>query len=158
MFIDSGVDFISDIKSVRQELHWIKLTSLLVGKGYHVLSLESLEKSKGLRNDDGDFNLMAFLFVRIKLTFLWKSYHFLGRDKTSMAQRKEFGDQYLVLALKQSMEYVDTFNRQMWFWEPVQRKETNLFDREAFEEAWKNALFIIFGWIWSLLPYTSIVT
>ena len=138
MFIDSGVDFISDIKSVRQDLTFDQLTSLLVGKGYHVLSLESLEKSKGLRNDDGDFNLMAFLLsdqsdVSVKVV------RFLGRDKTSMAQRKEFGNQCLVLALKQSMEYVDALNETNVILGTGARKETNLFDREALEEAWKNA-------------------
>lgn len=138
MFIDSGVDFLSDIKSVQQDLTFEQFSSLLAGKGYHVPSLKALEKSKGLRNMDGDFNLMAFLLsdqsdVSVKVV------RFSGNDKTSMAQRKEFGNQCLVLALKQSMEYVDALNETNVTLGNGSRKDVHLFNQEAFEEAWKNA-------------------
>ena len=87
---------------------------------------------------DGDFNLMAFLLsdqsdVSVKVV------RFSGNDKTSMAQRKEFGNQCLVLALKQSMEYVDALNETNVTLGNGSRKDVHLFNQEAFEEAWKNA-------------------
>lgn len=139
MFIHSGVDFIRDIDAVRQDLTFEQLTGLLISKNYHIVSRSALETSKGLRNSKGHYNLMAFLLsdqsdVSIKVV------RFSGTRKTSMAQRKEFGNKCLVLALKQSMEYVESLNETNVILGHGARKETPLFDKEAFEEAWKNAV------------------
>lgn len=138
MFTGAGFDFISEIESTRQDLTFEKLTSILISKGYHVVSTSALVKSKGLKNGDGKYNIMAFILsdqsdISIKVV------RFAGADKTSMSQRTEFGNQCLLLALQQAMGYVETLNETNVVLGKAGRKDTHLFDNEAFEEAWKNA-------------------
>lgn len=138
MFTGAGFDFISEIESTRQDLTFEKLTSILISKGYHVVSTSALVKSKGLKNGEGKYNIMAFILsdqsdISIKVV------RFAGADKTSMSQRTEFGNQCLLLALQQAMDYVEILNETNVALGKAGRKDTHLFDNEAFEEAWKNA-------------------
>lgn len=139
MFTGAGFDFISEIESTRQDLTFEKFTSILVSKGYHVLSTSSLVKAKGLKNSEGKYNIMAFILsdqsnVSIKVV------RFAGIDKTSMSQRTEFGNQCLLLALQQAMDYVEALNEtNVDLGKADGRRDTHLFDAESFEEAWKNA-------------------
>lgn len=139
MFTGSGFDFISEIESTRQDLTFEKFTSILVSKGYHVLSTSSLVKAKGLKNSEGKYNIMAFLLsdqsnVSIKVV------RFSGIDKTSLSQRTEFGNQCLLLALQQAMDYVEALNEtNVDLGKADGRRDKHLFDAESFEEAWKNA-------------------
>lgn len=139
MFTGAGFDFISEIESTRQDLTFEKFTSILVSKGYHVLSTSSLVKAKGLKNSEGKYNIMAFILsdqsnVSIKVV------RFAGIDKTSMSQRTEFGNQCLLLALQQAMDYVESLNEtNVDLGKADGRRDTHLFDAESFEEAWKNA-------------------
>ncbi len=139
MFIGAGFDFISEIESTRQDLTFEKFTSILVSKGYHVFSTSSLVKAKGLKNSEGKYNIMAFILsdqsnVSIKVV------RFVGTDKTSMSQRTEFGNQCLLFALQQAMDYVETLNEtNVDLGKGDGRRDKHLFDTESFEEAWKNA-------------------
>ncbi len=138
MFTGAGFDFVAEIESTRQDLTFEKLTSILVSKGYHIASTSALVKSKNLKNSDGKYNIMAFVLsdqsdISIKVV------RFAGIDKTSMAQRTEFGNQCLLFALQQAMDYVETLNETNVILGKEGRKDTHLFDSEAFEEAWKNA-------------------
>lgn len=138
MFQGSGADLITEMKSPNQELSFEQFVSLLTAKGYHVTSLQSLTKSKGLVNSEGEYNLMSFILsdqsdVSIKVV------RFSGLDKTSMAQRNEFGGKCLLVSLQQAMDYVESLNETNVVLGHGARRETPLFDNEAFEEAWKNA-------------------
>lgn len=138
MFTGAGFDFISEIESSRQDLTFEQLIAILVSKGYHIMSTSALVKSKGLKNADGKYNIMAFILsdqseVSIKVV------RFSGKDKTSISQRTEFGSQCLLIALQQVMSYVESLNETNVVLGGRGRKDTNLFDAEAFEEAWKNA-------------------
>ncbi len=139
MFIGAGFDFISEIESTRQDLTFEKFTSILVSKEYHVFSTSSLVKAKGLKNSEGKYNIMAFILsdqsnVSIKVV------RFVGTDKTSMSQRTEFGNQCLLFALQQAMDYVETLNEtNVDLGKGDGRRDKHLFDTESFEEAWKNA-------------------
>ena len=138
MFTGAGFDFIGEIESARQDLTFEKLTSILVSKGYHVVSTSALVKAKGLKNSDGKYNIMASILsdqsdISIKVV------RFAGVDKTSMSQRTDFGNQCLLLALQQAMDYVEMLNETNVVLGKDGRKDTYLFDNEAFEEAWKNA-------------------
>ncbi len=139
MFTGAGFDFISEIESTRQDLTFEKFVAIMLSKGYHVLSTSSLVKAKGLKNSEGKYNIMAFILsdqsnVSIKVV------RFAGEDKTSMAQRTEFGNRCLLLSLQQAMDYVETLNEtNVDLGKADGRRDTYLFDTEAFEEAWKNA-------------------
>ncbi len=138
MFTGAGFDFISEIESSKQDLTFEQLTTILVSKGYHVMSTNALVKSKGLKNSDGKYNIMASILsdqsdVSIKVV------RFTGKDKTSISQRTDFGNRCLLIALQQAMNYVESLNETNVILGSNGRKDTNLFDAEAFEEAWKNA-------------------
>lgn len=138
MFTGAGFDFISEIESSRQDLTFEKLTSILVSKGFHINSTSALVKSKGLKNSDDKYNIMSMILsdqsnVSIKVV------RFTGTDKTSISQRKEFGNQCLLIALQQAMDYVEALNETNVIMLHGRRKDTHLFDNEALEEAWKNA-------------------
>lgn len=139
MFTGAGFDFISEIESTRQDLTFEKFTSILVSKGYHVLSTSSLVKAKGLKNSEGKYNIMAFI-LSDQSNVSMKVVRFAGIDKTSMFQRTEFGNQCLLLALQQAMDYVEALNEtNVDLGKADGRRDTHLFDAESFEEAWKNA-------------------
>lgn len=138
MFQGSGADLISEMESTRQDLTFEQLVSLFASKGYHITSLESFSRSKGLLNSEGRYNLMALLLsdqsnVSIKVV------RFSGTDKTAMSQRKDFGNQCLIIALQQAMDYVETLNETNVVLGRGARRDTPLFDVASFEEAWKNA-------------------
>lgn len=139
MFTGAGFDFISEIESTRQDLTFEKFASILVSKGYHVLSNSSLVKAKGLKNSEGKYNVMAFI-LSDQSNISIKVVRFAGVDKTSMAQRTEFGNQCLLLALQQAMDYVEALNETNVDLEKKSgKRDLYLFDTESFEEAWKNA-------------------
>lgn len=139
MFTGAGFDFISEIESTRQDLTFEKFASILVSKGYHVLSNSSLVKAKGLKNGEGKYNIMAFI-LSDQSNLSIKVVRFAGVDKTSMAQRTEFGNQCLLLALQQAMDYVEALNETNVDLEKKSgKRDQYLFDTESFQEAWKNA-------------------
>lgn len=139
MFTGAGFDFISEIESTRQDLTFEKFASILVSKGYHVLSTSSLVKAKGLKNTEGKYNIMAFI-LSDQSNISIKVVRFAGVDKTSMAQRTEFGNQCLLLALQQAMDYVEALNETNVDLEKKSgKRDLYLFDTESFQEAWKNA-------------------
>lgn len=138
MFTGAGFDFISEIESTRQDLTFEKLTSILASKGYHIVSTSALVKSKGLKNSEGKYNIMASILSDQSAASI-KVVRFAGTDKTSMSQRTEFGNQCLLIALQQAMDYVETLNETNVTLGKNGRTDTHLFDNEAFQEAWKNA-------------------
>lgn len=139
MFPRADFDFISEIKSTRQDLTFEKFASILVSKGYHGLSTSSLVKAKGLKNSEGKYNIMAFI-LSDQSNISIKVVRFAGVDKTSMAQRTEFGNQCLLLALQQAMDYVEALNETNVDLEKKSgKRDLYLFDTESFQEAWKNA-------------------
>ena len=83
MFPRADFDFISEIKSTRQDLTFEKFASILVSKGYHVLSTSSLVKEKGLKNSAGKYNIMAFI-LSDQSNISIKVVRFDGIDKTEV--------------------------------------------------------------------------
>ncbi len=138
MFVGAGFDFITEIESKRQDLTFEKLTTLLLSKGFHIVSTSALIKSKGLKNSDGKYNIMASILSDQSDVSL-KVVRFAGVDKVAIAQRKEFGNQCLLIALQQAMDYVEMLNETNVVLGRNGRIDTHLFSNEAFEEAWKNA-------------------
>lgn len=95
-------------------------------------------KNYGLKNDEGKFNLMAYLLsdqnnVSIKVV------KFEGTDKSTMSERTDFGSQCLLRSVQEVLEYVKVNNAVKVDLSGGIRKETPLLDYEAFREAWINA-------------------
>ncbi len=151
MFTGAGFDFISEIQSTRQDLTFEKFASILVTKGYHVLSTTSLVKAKGLKNSEGKYNIMAFI-LSDQSNLSIKVVRFAGVDKTLMAQYTEFRNQCLLLVMQKAMDFVEALNETKVDLEKKSgKKDLYLFDTESFEEAWKNAC-VHYSWVDMISP------
>ena len=68
-----------------------------------------------------------------------KVVRFLGKDKTQMYSRDEFGYQCLLVAMKKALEFVLPYNETKVDLSHPVREEIKLFDEDCLREAWYNA-------------------
>ena len=138
MLTTSETDIIRRIPSEDQDLTFNQFDSFMSKYGIHTESSISFHKNYGLKNDEGKFNLMAYLLsdqnnVSIKVV------KFEGTDKSTMSERTDFGSQCLLRSVQEVLEYVKVNNAVKVDLSGGIRKETPLLDYEAFREAWINA-------------------
>lgn len=138
MLTTSETDIIRRIPSEDQDLTFNQFDSFMSKYGIHTGSSISFHKNYGLKNDEGKFNLMAYLLsdqnnVSIKVV------KFEGTDKSTMSERTDFGSQCLLRSVQEVLEYVKVNNAVKVDLSGGIRKETPLLDYEAFREAWINA-------------------
>ena len=130
-------DVITSIEAPRQDLSFSKLKIAFVEKGLSV-DQQTFEQNEGLRNEQGKYNLMAYLLadendISIKVVV------FGGKDKTSISMRNEYGGKCLVYAMDQVMNYIESINETKVTLGGSRRKEEKMFDFPSFKEAWQNA-------------------
>ena len=138
MLTTSETDIIRRIPSEDQDLTFNQFDSFMSKYGIHTGSSISFHKNYGLKNDEGKFNLMAYLLsdqnnVSIKVV------KFEGTDKSTMSERTDFGSQCLLRSVQEVLEYVKVNNAVKVDLSGGIRKETPLLDYESFREAWINA-------------------
>lgn len=138
MLTTSETDIIRRIPSEDQDLTFNQFDSFMSKYGIHTESSIFFHKNYGLKNDEGKFNLMAYLLsdqnnVSIKVV------KFEGTDKSTMSERTDFGSQCLLRSVQEGLEYVKVNNAVKVDLSGDIRKETPLLDYEAFREAWINA-------------------
>lgn len=138
MLAAGDADLIKQIESENQELTFSQLVTLLAGHGVHVADNRSALKNYGLLNADEKYNLMAYLLSDQNKTSI-KVVKFSGKDKSAMSERTEFGEQCLLITVKQVMDYIKVFNQTRVDLSDSARKEEKLFPMDAFREAWINA-------------------
>ena len=98
----------------------------------------TFEDNAGLKNNDGKYNLMAFLLadendISIKVVT------FAGKDKTVIIKRNEYGGTCLITAIDKVLGYMESINETMVTMGNHRRTEEKLFDMASFKEAWQNA-------------------
>ena len=113
--------------------------------------LKQMYVSAGLTINEASFNENMHFLVNGKYNYLAnlladendisiKVVRFEGEDKVKMVSRNEFGFKCLLLAMKQASDFTLSLNETRVDIESgLERKETPLFDRHAFREAWTNA-------------------
>lgn len=138
-FLDKQVssDTITITPAQTQSLTFNKLRMEYANAGL-TISQETFEENLGLRNSDGNYNLMAFLLADSNDVSI-KVVTFEGRDKTKMTMRKEFGETCLILAVNKVLDYVESINETKVNLDSARRVEESLFSQSAFREAWLNA-------------------
>lgn len=130
---------IREIESDRQDLTFEQFKYLLNFRGVHVND-SAFDKNFNLKNKAGLFNRLAFLLsdqndISIKVV------RFKGKDKSEFISRKEFGYCCLIKAMSNSLEYVqDILNIIQTEIVNGVRVDTPYFDKDAFREAWINAI------------------
>ena len=138
MLISGGTDLAKERPAERQDLSFSQLCTFMLAKGMHIEDNERLYSSYGLRNSEGLFNIMAFV-LSDQNNFSIKVVRFSGKDKSVMSERTEYGGRCLLTSLEQVLLYAKAINTTKVNLSGGQRREKELFDFEAFREAWINA-------------------
>ena len=130
-------DIITNNEASRQDLTFEQLKTYYISKGKYVNS-DGFEENIGLYNKNKKFNLMAELLsdkndVSIKVVV------FDGKDKDKIKFRNEYGNQCLIVAVDQVINYIASLNNTVVKMDNVYREEEETFDLNCFREAWINA-------------------
>ncbi len=134
----SNIDAMVLQESYHQDLKFAKLKLLLLESGYHIDDI-SFERNFKLRTTNGYYNYLAelladdntipFIFVKFK-----------GYDKTVFSERKDYGNQCIVLAYEKMKERLSIENISKTITNPRPRRDIYLFDMDAVNEALVNAI------------------
>lgn len=134
----SNIDAMVLQESYHQDLKFAKLKLLLLENGYHIDDI-SFERNFKLRTTSGYYNYLAelladdntipFIFVKFK-----------GYDKTVFSERKDYGNQCIILAYEKMKERLSIENISKTITNPRPRRDIYLFDMDAINEALVNAI------------------
>ena len=133
-------DLITKAPSERQDLTFTGFKQFMSLKGLNIDANNdsNLYRSFDFLNDDGLFNLMAYLLSdQNKISI--KVIEFEGIDRTVMSKRTEFGYQCLLLSVSSVQTYLKSINPTKVILSDGERKDIPLFSYNAFHEAWINA-------------------
>lgn len=133
----SGNSALVSIESHNQNLTFTQLRLLYAEKGL-TLHDETFKDNLNLLTQSGKYNLMANILADNN-SFSIKVAKFKGTDKTELIKRNEYGYKCLLVAIKQVLDYAEVINETTVKIDGGLRKETKLFDKDAFREAWLNA-------------------
>ncbi|MDO4556673.1 MAG: putative DNA binding domain-containing protein [Lachnospiraceae bacterium] len=133
----SGYDAIVNIESNNQELTFTQLKLLYANAGL-TLNENTFQHNLNLVTRNGTYNLMANILSDSN-SFSIKVAKFKGTDKTELITRNEYGYKCLLVAMKQVLDYAEAINETSVKITGGLRRETKLFDMDAFREAWSNA-------------------
>ncbi len=139
--LDGRNETIETVPAKYQDLTFSKLFGYYGSKGI-VLKEETFVKNLGLRNEEGEYNLLAQLLSDDSHIPLRVSI-FSGKTKGSkLFSVREFGNNCLLYTLDELLRYGDVINvlQADETDRVVERKEVPLFDNKAFREAIINAV------------------
>lgn len=139
--LDGRTETIETKPAKYQDLTFQKLFVYYGSKGI-VLKQETFMKNLGLKNDEGEFNMLAQLLSDDSHIPLRVSI-FDGKTKGSnLFSVREFGNNCLLYTLDELLRYGDVLNLIQTDEKDriVERKEVSLFDNKAFREAIINAV------------------
>lgn len=138
MLAKSDADILRQQASITQDLSFKDFFAILSGNGIHPSASKEFYSNYGLLNEDGLFNMNAYLLSDNNSISL-KVVTFEGIDKTVMARRTEYGNKCLLTSISEVMNYFETINVTNVNLNGAIRKEQPLFDYPSFREAWINA-------------------
>ena len=139
--LDGRVETIETLAAKYQDLTFSKLFGYYGSKGI-VLNEKTFEKNLGLRNQNGEYNLLAQL-LSDNSHFPLRVSIFDGKTKGSnLFSVREFGNNCLLYTLDEVLRYGDVLNiiQADECERVVERPEISLFENKAFREAIINAV------------------
>ena len=127
-----------DVPSRMEDLTFSTLKIRLASRGIQINGA-TFNRSFNLLTKDGKFNLLAELladrnFYSIQVCV------FKGKNKNSYSSRNNFGQQSILQAYEDVRHYCEAQNETYIDDSSLPRKTRRMFDTEAFEEAWINAM------------------
>ena len=114
------------------------LKTKLRSKGVEI-NEKTFERSFRLLTKEGKYNLLAELLAD-KNFYSVQVCVFNGKDKLSYSKRNNFGQQSILQAYEDVRHYCEALNDTYIDDSSLPRRTKKMFDNEAFEEAWVNAL------------------
>ncbi|MDO4487939.1 MAG: ATP-binding protein [Eubacteriales bacterium] len=154
--LDGRVDTIETMPAKYQELTFSKLFGYYGSKGI-VLKEKTFEKNLGLKNAEGEYNLLAQLLSDNSHIPLRVSI-FEGKTKGSnLFSVREFGNNCLLYTLDEVLRYGDVLNiiQADETNRVVERRDIPLFDNKAYREAVINAILHNY-WVGGNEPMISV--
>ena len=133
-----GIDPLKNQRSDLQELTFNTLFGIMVTRDLHPRKDAEFYRSHGMVDDHGMFNLTAYL-VSDQNSIPMQVVRFNGTDRTAVSSRTDFGGQSLIASARAILEHVSSYMLTEVDLSRGERTERNLFDFDAFREAWINA-------------------
>lgn len=133
-----GIDPLKNQRSDLQELTFNTLFGIMVTRDLHPRKDAGFYRSHGMVDEHGMFNLTAYL-VSDQNSIPMQVVRFNGTDRTAVSSRTDFGGQSLIASARAILEHVSSYMLTEVDLSGGERTERNLFDFDAFREAWINA-------------------
>ena len=133
-----GIDPLKNQRSDLQELTFNTLFGIMVTRDLHPRKDAGFYRSHGMVDDHGMFNLTAYL-VSDQNSIPMQVVRFDGTDRTAVSSRTDFGGQSLIASARAILEHVSSYMLTEVDLSGGERTERNLFEFDAFREAWINA-------------------
>ena len=133
-----GIDLLKDQRSDLQELTFNTLFGIMVTRDLHPRKDAGFYRSHGMVDEHGMFNLTAYL-ISDQNSIPMQVVRFNGTDRTAVSSRTDFGGQSLIASARAILEHVSSYMLTEVDLSGGERTERNLFDFDAFREAWINA-------------------
>ena len=138
MMLRSSDDHLAESLSRNQDLSFTELCLILKGKGIDMADDTRLHHSFDLLNSEGRFNIQAELLSDQNISPL-TVFIFSGLDRTTLTYRTDYSGQSLLTEMKGVLDFMRSINERYVVVSSGERTEQDLFDYEAFKEAWVNA-------------------
>lgn len=134
----SGDDLLKEARASYAPLSFRQLKSFYLEAGY-TLGEETFAENLGLLTGDGGYNKLAELLAdKNRVGFIYAAFN--GKDKSSMRETVDFGNQCLLLSVDKLMARLEAENRGITSFSTTVRHTRALFDLECAKEAVYNAL------------------
>jgi len=138
MLLSKGTDPPKDIASPRQDLTFKSFTRYMESLNIHAGGGRGFYESHGLLNNEGAFNLVAYLMsdqndVPLQVVV------FSGTDKSAISSRTDYGRTSLLIGVGNVLDRIRALQVTKVISVKSVRVEDNLFDLDVFREAWINA-------------------
>ena len=133
-----GIDLLKDQRSDLQELTFNTLFGIMVTRDLHPRKDAGFYRSHGMVDEHGMFNLTAYL-ISDQNSIPMQVVRFNGTDRTAVSSRTDFGGQSLIASARAILEHVSSYMLTEVDLSGGERTGRNLFDFDAFREAWINA-------------------
>lgn len=138
LVMSRGIDPLKGQTSDVQGLTFEALFGIMVARGLHPRNDDGFYRSHGMKDGRGMFNLTAYLLSDQFATPI-QVVRFNGRDRTAVSSRTDFGGRSLAASTRAVLEHIASYMVTDVDMSDGERRERDLFDFDAFREAWVNA-------------------
>ncbi|MCQ2069679.1 MAG: putative DNA binding domain-containing protein [archaeon] len=138
MLLSKGMDLPKMLTAPTQEMTFSAFARYLETRNVHVRTDKGFYESHGMTDADGRFNVLAYL-LSDQNNVPMQVVMFEGTDKRSLSHRTDFGRRSLIISAGLVLDHMQSYQSTKVLLKDGARKETDLFDMEAFREAWINA-------------------